>query len=96
MNGTFYDQLGGVTGVYDQWGACERTVVLCALARRVPWSGLKMLQRAVEAALARDAPTVAEAERLEREANDDAVLIGLLTTRSDLEDDDGNIFSLIL
>ncbi|CAG9135460.1 unnamed protein product [Plutella xylostella] len=74
MNGQFYEQLGGVAGLFEQWGACERTVVACALARRVPWPGLRLLQRAVEAALRQHGGDA----RLERDANDDAHLAALL------------------
>ncbi|XP_075976543.1 sterile alpha motif domain containing protein 4 smaug [Anticarsia gemmatalis] len=85
MNGTFYEQLGGVAGVFEQWGACEQTVVACTLARRVPWPGLKLVQRAVEAALR----SHVEDERLEREANDEALLAGLLAVRDDDDEDGG-------
>lgn len=85
MNGTFYEQLGGVAGVFEQWGACERTVVACALARRVPWPGLRLLQRAVEAALRNHV----EDERLERDANDEALLASLLAARADDDEDEG-------
>lgn len=85
MNGTFYEQLGGVTGVFEQWGACEKTVTACVLARRVPWPGLRLVQRAVEAALRNHV----EDERLQRDANDEALLTSLLSTRGDDEDDDG-------
>ncbi|CAH0625204.1 unnamed protein product [Chrysodeixis includens] len=84
MNGTFYEQLGGVAGVFEQWGACEQTVLACTLARRVPWPGLKLVQRAVEAALR----SHVEDERLERDANDEVLLAALLTVR-DGDDDDG-------
>lgn len=87
MNGTFYEQLSGVAGVFEQWGACERTVVACALARRVPWPGLKLVQRAVEAALQNHV----EDERLEHEANDEALLANLFTARSEEDDNEGNI-----
>lgn len=85
MNGTFYEQLGGVAGVFDQWGVCEQTVVACTLARRVPWPGLKLVQRAVEAALR----SHAEDERLERDANDEILLTSLLTVREDDDEDGG-------
>ncbi|CAG4933268.1 unnamed protein product [Parnassius apollo] len=85
MNGTFYEQLGGVAGIFEQWGTCERTVVACALARRVPWPGLKLVQRAVEAALQNHV----EDERLERDANDETLLASLLTPRTDDDDDEG-------
>ncbi|CAH0400114.1 unnamed protein product [Chilo suppressalis] len=85
MNGTFYEQLGGVAGMFDQWGACEKTVLACALARRVPWPGLKLVQRAVEAALQNHI----EDERLERDANDETLLANLLTPRTDDIDDEG-------
>ncbi|XP_026330846.1 protein Smaug [Hyposmocoma kahamanoa] len=82
---TFYEQLGGVVGVFDQCGACERTVMAVALARRVPWPGLRLLQRAVDAAL----QLHVEDERLERDANDEVLLAGLLSPRLDDDDDDG-------
>ncbi|CAG9788216.1 unnamed protein product [Diatraea saccharalis] len=85
MNGTFYEQLGGVAGMFEQWGACEKTVLACALARRVPWPGLKLVQRAVEAALQNHV----EDERLERDANDETLLANLLTPRPDDTDDEG-------
>lgn len=83
---TFYEQLGGVVGVFDQCGACERTVMAVALARRVPWPGLRLLQRAVDAAL----QLHVEDERLERDANDEVLLAGLLSPRLDDDDDDGD------
>ncbi|KAJ8719297.1 hypothetical protein PYW08_011472 [Mythimna loreyi] len=83
MNGTFNEQLGNVAGVFEQWGACEQTVLACTLARRVPWPGLKLVQRAVEAALR----SHVEDERLERDANDEPLLTSLLLVRDD--DDDG-------
>lgn len=88
---TFYEQLGGVTGVFEQWGACERTVVAVALARRVPWPGLRLLQRAVDAAL----QLHVEDERHERDANDEALLAGLLALRLDDDDDDGESLSAV-
>lgn len=91
MNGTFYEQLGGVAGVFEQWGACEQTVLACTLARRVPWPGLKLVQRAVEAALR----SHVEDERLEREANDEVLLAALLTAR-DGDDDDGMSHTLTI
>ncbi|XP_028174519.1 protein Smaug [Ostrinia furnacalis] len=85
MSGTFYEQLGGVAGMFEQWGACEKTVLACALARRVPWPGLKLVQRAVEAALQHHV----EDERLERDANDETLLASLLTPRTDDNEDEG-------
>ncbi|CAH0726822.1 unnamed protein product, partial [Brenthis ino] len=84
MNGTFYEQLGGVAGLFEQWGTCERTVVACALARRVPWPGLRLVQRAVEAALQHHV----EDERLERDANDETLLASLLAARADDDDEE--------
>ncbi|XP_045773791.1 protein Smaug [Maniola jurtina] len=84
MNGTFYEQLGGVAGMFEQWGTCERTVVACALARRVPWPGLRLVQRAVEAALQNHV----EDERLERDANDETLLASLLAARADEDDEE--------
>lgn len=83
MNGIFNEQLEGVAGVFEQWGACEQTVVACTLAKRVPWPGLKLVQRAVEAALR----SHVEDERLERDANDEVLLTSLLTVRDDEDED---------
>lgn len=88
MNGQFYEQLGGVAGLFEQWGACERTVVACALARRVPWPGLRLLQRAVEAALRQHGGDA----RLESHANDDAHLAALL---ADDDEDEGQCQGLL-
>ncbi|KAL4715637.1 hypothetical protein ACJJTC_006216 [Scirpophaga incertulas] len=85
MNGAFYEQLGNVAGMFEQWGACEKTVLVCALARRVPWPGLKLVQRAVEAALQNHV----EDERLERDANDETLLANLLTPRTNDTDNEG-------
>ncbi|KAM3961481.1 LOW QUALITY PROTEIN: sterile alpha motif domain containing protein 4 smaug [Aphomia sociella] len=85
MNGSFYDQLSGVTGLFEQWGACERTMVACALARRVPWPGLKLVQRAVEAALQNHV----EDEMMEREANDEIMLASLFNATLDDDDNEG-------
>lgn len=75
--------------MFEQWGACEQTVLACTLARRVPWPGLKLVQRAVEAALR----SHVEDERLERDANDELQLASLLLMRDD-DDDDGTYFRL--
>lgn len=71
--------------MFEQWGACEKTVLACALARRVPWPGLKLVQRAVEAALQHHV----EDERMERDANDETLLANLLSPRTDDNDDEG-------
>ncbi|XP_041981232.1 protein Smaug isoform X2 [Aricia agestis] len=84
MNGTFYEQLGCVAGMFEQWGTCERTVVACALAKRVPWPGLRLVQRTVEAAL----QSRVEDERLERDANDDTHVASLLAARADDDDEE--------
>lgn len=86
MNGSFYEQLGGVAGAFEQWGACERTVVACALARRVPWPGLRLLQRAVDEALRR-APAP-DPER-DQAANDEAEARALLAKATEDDDDEG-------
>ncbi|XP_013191583.1 protein Smaug [Amyelois transitella] len=87
MNGIFFEQLSSVAGVFDQWGPCEKTIVACALARRVPWPGLKLVHRAVEAALQNH--VMQEDERLEHEANDEAILTGLLAVRCEDDDNEG-------
>lgn len=82
----FRQQLEGVAGAFEQWGECERTVLACTLARRVPWPGLRLLQTAVDAALTSAPPPD---ERLEREANDEALLAALLATRGPDDEEEG-------
>lgn len=64
MNPPFYEQVSALAGRFESWGACERTVVLVALLRRVPWPGLRLAAHAAEAALA-----TKDRSRLEAEAN---------------------------
>lgn len=44
----FVEQVGTVTSLFDQWNDCERTVVLYALLKRLPFSNLKFLQLSIE------------------------------------------------
>lgn len=44
----FVEQVGTVTALFDQWNDCERTVVLYALLKRLPFSNLKFLQLSIE------------------------------------------------
>lgn len=44
----FYEQVSAVTALYEQWNDCERTVVLYALLKRLPFSNLKFLQLSID------------------------------------------------
>lgn len=44
----FVEQVGTVTALFDQWNDCERTVVLYALLKRLPFPNLKFLQLSIE------------------------------------------------
>ena len=44
----FVEQVGTVTSLFDQWNDCERTVVLYALLKRLPFPNLKFLQLSIE------------------------------------------------
>lgn len=89
MSGSFCNQVGGVAGVFEGWTACEKTVVLCALLRRVPTNSLKLLRYAIDAALIQNFS--AENHRQESDANDPEFVATLVQgTEEDLDSDIGN------
>lgn len=47
-NALFYEQVQHLTNVYEQWNDCERTVVIYALFKRLPFANLKFLTYAIE------------------------------------------------
>lgn len=50
----FVEQVGTVTTLFDQWNDCERTVVLYALLKRLPFPNLKFLQLCIEYKIAQN------------------------------------------
>lgn len=44
----FCEQVHQLTGMFEHWNDCEKTVVLYALLRRLPFSNLKFLQMSID------------------------------------------------
>uniref|UniRef100_A0A182VJ51 Protein Smaug n=1 Tax=Anopheles merus TaxID=30066 RepID=A0A182VJ51_ANOME len=76
----FCEQVGTVTSLFEQWNDCERTVVLYALLKRVPFVNLKFLQVSIDYNLAQNYSTQAKLQQLETKANSTA-LLGKLVQR---------------
>uniref|UniRef100_A0A182MU59 Protein Smaug n=1 Tax=Anopheles culicifacies TaxID=139723 RepID=A0A182MU59_9DIPT len=76
----FCEQVGTVTSLFEQWNDCERTVVLYALLKRVPFANLKFLQVSIDYNLAQNYSTQAKLQQLETKANS-TILLGMLVQR---------------
>ncbi|XP_058838619.1 protein Smaug [Topomyia yanbarensis] len=65
----FCEQVGTVTSFFEQWNDCERTVVLYALLKRVPFANLKFLQLSIDYNLAQNYSSQSKLQLLETHAN---------------------------
>lgn len=65
----FCEQVSTVTSFFEQWNDCERTVVLYALLKRVPFANLKFLQLSIDYNLAQNYSTQSKLQLLESQAN---------------------------
>lgn len=65
----FCEQVSTVTSFFEQWNDCERTVVLYALLKRVPFANLKFLQLSIDYNLAQNYSTQSKLQLLESHAN---------------------------
>jgi hypothetical protein len=74
----FCEQVSTVTSLFEQWNDCEKTVVLYALLKRVPFANLKFLQLSVEYNLAQNYNTQSKFYVLEQNANNSIFLNKLL------------------
>uniref|UniRef100_A0AAG5DF50 Protein Smaug n=1 Tax=Anopheles atroparvus TaxID=41427 RepID=A0AAG5DF50_ANOAO len=74
----FCEQVGTVTSLFEQWNDCERTVVLYALLKRVPFANLKFLQVSIDYNLAQNYSTQSKLQQLETKANSTALLSKLV------------------
>ncbi|XP_049542428.1 protein Smaug [Anopheles darlingi] len=74
----FCEQVGTVTSLFEQWNDCERTVVLYALLKRVPFVNLKFLQVSIDYNLAQNYSTQSKLQQLEAKANDTSLLRSLV------------------
>lgn len=74
----FCEQVGTVTSLFEQWNDCERTVVLYALLKRVPFANLKFLQLSIEYNIAQSYNSQTKLHVLETNSNNAAFLTKLI------------------
>ncbi|XP_055689075.1 protein Smaug isoform X1 [Lutzomyia longipalpis] len=74
----FCEQVGTVTTLFEQWNDCERTVVLYALLKRVPFANLKFLQLSIEYNIAQNYNSQSRLQILESNSNNGVFLAKLL------------------
>lgn len=65
----FYEQVQQLTNIYEQWNDCERTVVIYALFKRLPFANLKFLVHSIEHHLRQSLTTPQQLVLLEEAAN---------------------------
>lgn len=76
----FCEQVGTVTSLFEQWNDCERTVVLYALLKRVPFANLKFLQLSIEYNLAQNYNSQTNLHVIENNSNNAVFLTKLINT----------------
>ncbi|GAB0097886.1 Protein Smaug [Sergentomyia squamirostris] len=76
----FCEQVGTVTTLFEQWNDCERTVVLYALLKRLPFANLKFLQLSIEYNIAQNYNSQSRLQILESNSNNGVFLAKLLAT----------------
>lgn len=76
----FCEQVGTVTSLFEQWNDCERTVVLYALLKRVPYANLKFLQLSIEYNIAQNYNSQSKLQMLENNSNNAVFLTKLINT----------------
>lgn len=76
----FCEQVGTVTSLFEQWNDCERTVVLYALLKRVPFANLKFLQLSIEYNLAQNFNSQTKLHVIEKNSNNAVFLTKLINT----------------
>lgn len=69
-NARFCEQYNFLESLFDQWSDCERTVVLCALLKRMTFSNLKFLQLSIEQNVAQNFGSQTKHQVEERDSND--------------------------
>jgi hypothetical protein len=68
-NVLFFEQVKQMTNIYEQWNDCERTVVIYALFKRLPYSNLKFLLHTIDQHLKQSVNTPQHWNLLEEAAN---------------------------
>uniref|UniRef100_A0A336LB92 Protein Smaug n=1 Tax=Culicoides sonorensis TaxID=179676 RepID=A0A336LB92_CULSO len=73
-NARFCEQYNFLESLFEQWNDCERTVVLCALLKRMTFSNLKFLQLSIEHNIAQNFGSQSKHQVEERDSNDSVFL----------------------
>ncbi|XP_063699187.1 protein Smaug [Culicoides brevitarsis] len=73
-NARFCEQYSFLESLFEQWNSCERTVVLCALLKRMSFSNLKFLQLAIQQNIIQNYGLQTKYQEEERDSNDVAFL----------------------
>lgn len=68
-NALFYEQVQQLTNIYEQWNDCERTVVVYALFKRLPFANLRFLIHSIDHHLKQSITTPKQLGLLEEAAN---------------------------
>lgn len=87
----FCEQVGTVTSLFEQWNDCERTVVLYALLKRVPFANLKFLQLSIEYNLAQNYNSQTKLHVLENNSNNAVFLTKLINTYKSFKSTDAQL-----
>ncbi|XP_059614054.1 protein Smaug isoform X2 [Phlebotomus argentipes] len=91
----FCEQVGTVTTLFEQWNECERTVVLYALLKRVPFANLKFLQLSIEYNIAQNYNSQSRLQILESNSNNGVFLAKLLNAYKGNKDQDAVIYEAL-
>lgn len=79
-NARFCEQYSFLESLFEQWNDCERTVVLCALLKRMTFSNLKFLQLSIQQNIAQNFELQTKNQIEERDSND-AIFLNKLATK---------------
>lgn len=82
-NALFSEQVTTVTNLFEKWNDCERTVVMYALLKRLPYANLKFLQYSIDSNLTQSLGTCQtnlSSVVIDINANNPAYLQNLLST----------------
>lgn len=74
----FCEQVQQLTSLYDQWNDCERTVVIYALFKRLPFANLKFLMHTIESYLKQSFNMTSRLTTVEEAANATSFLSKLI------------------
>lgn len=80
----FCDQVQQSTGMFEQWNDCERTVVLYAFLKRLPFPNLRFLQVSIDVNLAQSYNSQSKLNILEDAANATTFINKLVTKYNSL------------